>query len=64
MLKGFDRYANGVTMSYRHVGSFPTTVGGIASIVSWFILSWWLATEIYSNYINPSYTTTSSTRLV
>ena len=58
MLKGFDRYANGVTLSYRHVGSFPTAVGGIASIVSWIILTWWLVTEIYDNYIHPSYTTT------
>ena len=64
MLKGFDKYSNGVTLSYRHSGSFPTSIGGICSIISWIILTWWFATEIYSNYINPSYTTTLATTLV
>ena len=54
--KYFDRYSKSVTLTYRQKGSFDTTVGGIMSIISFFILGWWLATELISKFIlSPTY---------
>ena len=54
--KYFDRYSKSVTMTYRQKGSFDTSCGGIMSIISFFILGWWLATEIVSKFIiSPTY---------
>ena len=62
--KYFDRYAKGLGPVYKHSGSFETSCGGICSIISFFILAWWLITEIYSQFINPSYDISQSTGLV
>ena len=59
--KFFDRYSKNVTLTYRQKGSFDTSCGGIMSIISFFILAWWLATELISKFIlSPSYATSTT----
>ena len=54
--KYFDRYSKPVTLTYRQKGSFETSCGGIMSVISFFILGWWLATELLSKFIlSPTY---------
>ena len=62
--KYFDRYSKPVTLTYRQKGSFETSCGGICSIISFFILGWWLATEIISKFIiQPGYDISESQSL-
>ena len=62
--KYFDRYSKSVTLTYRQKGSFETSCGGIMSIISFFILAWWLITELVSKFVlNPTYSTSESQAL-
>ena len=62
--KYFDRYSKSVTLTYRQKGSFETSCGGIMSIISFFILAWWLITELYSKFIvQPTYSTSDGQSL-
>ena len=62
--KHFDRYSKPVTLTYRQKGSFDTSCGGLCSIVSFFILGWWLLSELVSKFlIQATYATSESTSL-
>ena len=59
--KYFDRYSKSVTLTYRQKGSFETSCGGICSIISFFILGWWLFTELYSKFVkSPTFSISES----
>ena len=45
-IKGYDRYSKPVTLTYNHAGSFNTTCGGIATIVTSLIFCAWIVLEI------------------
>ena len=45
--KRYDRYAKNVTLTYKKSGVFETTIGGCCSIISFIILAYWLAVNIF-----------------
>ena len=45
-LKGYDRYANPVSLLYKRKGQYQTAVGGVATIVSFAMLSYWLVLNL------------------
>ena len=45
-IKGYDRYAKPVTLTYNHKGSFKTTCGGIATIITSLIFCAWIVLEV------------------
>ena len=64
-LKSYDRYAKNVSLSYKRSGSFETSIGGICSIFTFTILTYWLATNLWDNFAPPGkFSTKSSVALV
>ena len=51
-IKGYDRYSKPVTLTYNHNGSFKTTCGGIATIVTSLIFCAWIVLEIIEVFAN------------
>lgn len=45
--KRYDRYAKNVTLTYKKSGVFETTTGGACSIISFVVLAYWLAVNIF-----------------
>ena len=63
--KGFDRYAKNVTLSYKRSGSFETSIGGICSIMSFTLLTYWVCVNIWDTFAPPGkFSTSHSTSLV
>ena len=46
-LKGYDRYAKAVSLTYLKSGSYRTGAGGLCSIFSFILLSYWLVVNIF-----------------
>ena len=64
-LKSYDRYAKNVSLSYKRSGSFETSIGGICSIFSFTVLTYWLAVNIMANFAPPGkFSTSTSTKVV
>ena len=62
--KRYDRFAKNVTLTYKKSGNFETSCGGIASILSFLLLFYWLLVNFFfAIYDNGTYTTQSNTRL-
>lgn len=62
--KRYDRYAKNVTLTYKKSGAFETSCGGLATIISFTILAYWLAVNIAYAFIDyGSYTTSTATQL-
>ena len=51
-IKGYDRYSKPVTLTYNHNGSFKTTCGGIATIVTTLIFCAWIVLEVMEVFAN------------
>ena len=63
-LKGYDRYAKAVSLTYLRSGTYRTGAGGICSMISFALLFYWLAVNIfYALYQYGSYTVSSSESL-
>ena len=58
--KGFDRYAQSVNLKYKKAGSFKTSCGGIATIISFLILLSWIIVDFFDVYVGESFDTTIS----
>ena len=52
-LKGYDRYAKPVLLSYKRNGNFTTSVGGFCSIFSFIVLAYWLIINIQDTFAAP-----------
>ena len=45
-IKGYDRYSKPVTLTYNHNGTFKTTCGGLATIITTLIFCAWIVLEV------------------
>ena len=55
-LKGYDRYAKNVTLTYLKSGLYRTAAGGVASILTFLILFYWVCVNVfYAIYNHGSY---------
>ena len=64
-LKGYDRYAKGVTLKYMKKGSYETAIGGCCSIFAFTWLSYWVVINLISLLAPPgSFSTKTSTKLI
>ena len=52
-LKSKDFYASNVSLLYKRSGVFGTSIGGICSIISFVLLAYWLAVNIWSTLAPP-----------
>ena len=60
-LKSYDRYAQVVSLTYKKSGRFETSAGGIATIISFFVLTYWVAVNwFFSIHDNGSFTTSTT----
>jgi hypothetical protein len=57
--KRYDRYAKGVSLTYKKKGAFETSIGGICSIISFILLAYWLAVNLLYTLMEPGTFTTS-----
>lgn len=58
--KNNDRYAKNVTLLYKRKGVFETPIGGICTIISFTLLSYWLLVNIIDTFKAPGKFTTTS----
>jgi len=45
-LRSVDRYGNPVTLKYKGKGAYPTRGGGIATIFTTLVITYWLTQHI------------------
>jgi len=63
-LKGYDRYAKGISLTYMRSGSYRTGAGGICSIISFCLLFYWVCVNVFFSFYNHgTYTTSASSSL-
>ena len=63
-LKKYDRYAKNVTLSYKKSGSFETSIGGVCSIITFVILSYFLLYNLIETFLPPGdFSTSTSVKL-
>lgn len=63
-LKGYDRYAKPVSLTYLKSGSYRTAAGGIATIVGFCMLFYWVCVNVfYALYDSGTYTKSDSSLL-
>ena len=63
--KRYDGYAKNVTLTYKKSGTYDTSCGGLASIVTFIMLFYWLLINcFYAIYDNGSFVYQKNTRLV
>lgn len=60
----FDRYANPVTLTYNQQRSFKTVPGGICSVITFLVLTYYIVVTVLTHTLSVSYVTTSSTQLL
>ena len=64
-LKGYDRYAKPVLLSYKRNGSYTTSVGGFCSIFSFLVLAYWLSVNLQDAFAYPGkFSDSSQTKAV
>ena len=60
--KSFDRYAQVVSLNYKKSGRFETAPGGIATIILFLVLTYWLVLNFFFTiHDNGSFFTSQST---
>ena len=60
-LKSVDRYGQVVSLTYKKSGKYDTTAGGAATVIVFFVLSYWIALQLFfSIYDNGSFNTSLS----
>ena len=52
-LKGMDRYAKNVSLSYKKKGSFETSIGGCCTIFSFTWLFYWAIVNMIDTFTPP-----------
>ena len=63
-LKGYDRYAKAVSLTYLKSGSYRTGAGGICTIICFCLLSYWCLVNIfYALYNGGTFSSTIKTTL-
>ena len=60
----FDRYANPVTLTFNQKRSIKTVPGGICSIITWILLTYYIASTVILRCSDVSYTQTFSKKLL
>ena len=50
-IKGYDRYSKPVTLTYNQNGTFKTTCGGLATIITTLIFCAWIALEVIEVFV-------------
>ena len=56
--RSYDRYAQVVSLTYKKSGKFETVAGGVTTIIVFFVLSYWVAINLFfSIYDNGSFVT-------
>ena len=64
-LKGYDRYAKNVTLTYLKSGTYRTAAGGICSIISFILLFYWLCVNVFYALANHgSYSVSTKSALL
>ena len=64
-LKQFDRYDKPVSLKYKKMGNFETSIGGACSIMAFTMLTYWLAVNFWDTFSPPGvFTITNSVKLV
>ena len=61
--KRFDRYSANVSLNYKHSGKYETTCGGICSIISFLMLSYYLILQFYGFFHDKDFNTSQSESL-
>ena len=63
-LKEFDRFGQPVGLTYKNNPSYNTPIGGVFTMIAFFIFMMWLALETIDVYMPPGkFTTTLGTTL-
>lgn len=63
-LKGYDRYAKAVSLTYLKSGSYRTGAGGICTIICFCLLSYWCLVNIFfAIYEGGTYSSSIKTTL-
>ena len=62
--KSCDWYAKNVTLTYKKSGAFETSVGGLCTILSFIILTYWLAVNIFYSLYNYGSFAASATTVI
>ena len=52
-LKRYDRYAKGVNLSYKRSTNYETSIGGMCSIISFTLLTYWVAVNTWDTFKPP-----------
>lgn len=52
-MKSIDRYGNSVQLTYNGKKSFPSFFGGLATIISILMVSYWWLIALLSHWENP-----------
>jgi len=52
-LKNQDGFAKNVSLTYKRQGSFGTSIGGICSIFTFTLLTYWMAINIWDTFAPP-----------
>ena len=63
-LKEFDRFGQPVGLTYKNNPSYNTPIGGVFTMVAFFIFMTWLALECIDVYMPPGKFSTSSSDVV
>ena len=58
--KRYDRYAKNVSLTYKRLSAFETSIGGACSIFTFVILAYWLIVNIaFTIYDHVTFATSS-----
>ena len=59
-LREFDRFGQPVALTYKNNGSYNTPIGGVCTMICFFIFVAWFALEIIDVYMPPGKHSVSS----
>lgn len=63
-LKKFDNFGKPIGLTYKNKGSYATSMGGVGSIVVFFIFVGWFAIELQEVYIPPGKFAVSTSKVL
>ena len=63
-LKGYDRYAKAVSLTYLRSGTYRTHAGGICTMIGFCLLFYWVCVNVfYALHDYGTYSTSEATKL-
>lgn len=63
-LREFDRFGQPVGLTYKNNPSYNTPIGGVFTMVAFFIFMTWLALETIDVYMPPGKHSTSTSEVI